>query len=53
MCASGVKAILVKVASLGLDRRHLGKSLQEVKEHLLECVRMERLTPILVTFVPF
>jgi len=34
MIDSGIEAILIKVACLGLDSKHLGKSLGEMEEHL-------------------
>ncbi|EPZ31293.1 Rossmann-like alpha/beta/alpha sandwich fold domain-containing protein [Rozella allomycis CSF55] len=34
-----LNAILVKVASLGLDQRHLGKSLAQMKDHLYDLER--------------
>jgi len=36
ICALGIEAIIVKVASLGLDMAHLGKSLYQVREHLMQ-----------------
>ncbi|KAI8920776.1 hypothetical protein DFJ77DRAFT_447308 [Powellomyces hirtus] len=35
MISVGLNAILIKVASLGLNERHLGKTLQEMYPHLL------------------
>ena len=34
MVSNQVKAILVKVATLGLDQKHLGQDLSEVRDHL-------------------
>nr|CAB3239802.1 diphthine--ammonia ligase [Phallusia mammillata] len=36
MIKSGVDAILIKVAALGLDQQHLGKSLAAMQHHLFE-----------------
>uniref|UniRef100_A0A914I3C1 Diphthine--ammonia ligase n=1 Tax=Globodera rostochiensis TaxID=31243 RepID=A0A914I3C1_GLORO len=35
MIAAGVKAVLIKVAALGLATRHLGQTLEQMREHLL------------------
>ena len=34
MISSKIDSILIKVATLGLDQKHLGKSLSEVRNHL-------------------
>lgn len=40
MIESGIDAILVKVASIGLmPRKHLGKTLEELQQELLALVR--------------
>ena len=40
MIASGIEAILIKVASLGLmPGRHLGRTLQEMEPHLHQMCR--------------
>ena len=40
MIASGIEAVLIKVASLGLvPQKHLGKTLQEVEHHLQKMCR--------------
>lgn len=36
MVDGGMNAILIKVASFGLGKKHLGKSLTELKEYLLD-----------------
>ncbi|EMR10770.1 hypothetical protein PNEG_00918 [Pneumocystis murina B123] len=36
MISQNLHAIIIKVSALGLDKSHLGKSLKEVKEHLLK-----------------
>ena len=36
MVSEGVHAILIKVASLGLNASHLGRPLEELMPHLLE-----------------
>ncbi|KTW30293.1 hypothetical protein T552_00768 [Pneumocystis carinii B80] len=36
MISQNLHAIIIKVSTLGLDRSHLGKSLIEIKEHLLK-----------------
>ncbi|KAJ3364264.1 hypothetical protein GGF32_002235 [Allomyces javanicus] len=36
MVNSGMNSILIKVAAMGLDRRHLGKSLMQLQPHLLK-----------------
>lgn len=38
MIQSGLKAILIKVAGIGLATRHLGKSLEEMQSNLLDLV---------------
>ena len=43
MIDSKVEAILVKVATLGLDCKHLGLSLGEVRDHLHKMVSLIRL----------
>ena len=43
MIDSKVEAILVKVATLGLDCKHLGLSLGEVRDHLHKMVSLTRL----------
>ena len=40
MIASGIKAVLIKVAALGLvPQRHLGRTLQEMEPHLHKMCR--------------
>ncbi len=39
MVSCGIEAVLVKVAALGLEKRHLGKSLAEMRDHLKKMVR--------------
>ncbi|KNE63599.1 hypothetical protein AMAG_08703 [Allomyces macrogynus ATCC 38327] len=36
MVSAGMNSILIKVAAMGLDRRHLGKSLMQLQPHLLK-----------------
>ncbi|KNE64791.1 hypothetical protein AMAG_10134 [Allomyces macrogynus ATCC 38327] len=36
MVNAGMNSILIKVAAMGLDRRHLGKSLMQLQPHLLK-----------------
>lgn len=40
MVNAGVNAILIKVAAIGLDTKHLGKSLAEMQAHLLRMNQM-------------
>ncbi|XP_038072963.1 diphthine--ammonia ligase-like [Patiria miniata] len=35
MITAGVEAIIIKVAAMGLDSRHLGMTLQEIQSHML------------------
>ena len=39
MIESSVNAVIIKVAALGLEPRHLGKSLSEMQSHLAKIVR--------------
>lgn len=38
MIQSSVNAILIKVAALGLEIKHLGKSIREMQPHLVKIV---------------
>ena len=38
MISGGMEAVIVKVAALGLDRQHLGKTLEQMKPHLKNLV---------------
>jgi diphthine-ammonia ligase len=50
MIDSGISAILIKVACLGLmPEKHLGKTLSEMKPHLIK-LQDEFGTEILITF---
>lgn len=40
MIDNGLVAILVKVAVLGLEEKHLGKTLHQMQPHLLKLVRI-------------
>ncbi len=39
MIDSGIEAVLVKVASLGLGKQHLGRTLGQMRQHLELMVR--------------
>ena len=41
MIEAGVEAILIKVASLGLEQKHLGLTLAEAENHLHKMVNLE------------
>lgn len=40
MIESGINAVLVKVASFGLGKKHLGKSLKENQEEFMKMVKI-------------
>ena len=40
MIDSGIKAVIIKVASLGLDEKNLGQTLSEARNHLHEMVSL-------------
>jgi diphthine-ammonia ligase len=40
MIASGLDAIILKVAGIGLSRKHVGKSLGDIRDYLFQLVRM-------------
>ena len=44
MIDAKVEAILIKVATLGLDEKHLGLSLSQVRDHLHKMVRIFKMT---------
>lgn len=49
MIQSSVNAVLIKVAALGLEPKHLGKPISEMQTHLIKIVRHIYIFAIIIT----